>query len=83
MMVLWSQGCPAGFKHIPEAGGYYKVVLEALNWDQSRARCAQFDPRAHLVVITSEQQNEAIVNYLKTFDDSSVYNYNVFISSIK
>ena len=41
-------------------------TTDTLNWTESQAACAQLDPRAHLAVITSEQQNDAIVNYTRT-----------------
>jgi len=55
--------CPTGFQYLPEANGCYQVVLEGLNWTQSQARCNQLDPKAHLVVITSAKQNNAIINF--------------------
>jgi len=61
-------GCPAGFQYLPEANGCYQIVLQALNWTQSQAICSELDPRAHLAVITSEQQSIAIANYTMTFD---------------
>ena len=77
MKVQWYKcychaACPteAGFISISNDGGCFKIVLEALNWTQSQARCPQLDPRAHLAVITSAQQSEAIVNYTKMLDSS-------------
>ena len=64
-----------GFKYLPEANGCYLAVLDSLNWTQSQARCTQLDPRAHLAVITSEQQNNAIVNYLLTVHEIGNYRY--------
>ena len=68
--VLTYAACPieAGFVSVSIEGGCFKVVLEALNWTQSQARCAQLDPRAHLAVIKSKQQNRAMVNYLNRLD---------------
>ena len=63
-------GCPPGFQYLPEARGCYKIVLEGLSWTQSQARCPQLDPRAHLAVITSEQQNDAITNYIRSFNET-------------
>ena len=70
MFALLFEGCPTGFKNLPQTGGCYKVVLEALNWTQSQARCPQLDPRAHLAVISSEQQNAAVVSYLKSLNET-------------
>ena len=67
---IGSTGCPAGFQYLPEVNGCYQLVLEGLNWTLSQARCPQLDPRAHLAVITSAQQNSAIVNYTMTFNSS-------------
>ena len=63
IISIYRAGCPIGFLHFPSVTGCYKVVIEALNWTQSQARCPQLDPRAHLAVITSKQQNDDIVNY--------------------
>jgi len=60
-------GCPDGFTYLPDATGCYHVILEAMNWTQAQASCPQLDPRAHLLVITSAAQNNAVVNYTSTF----------------
>ena len=55
--------------YIPEANGCYLAVLDSLNWTQAQAFCPQLDPRAHLAVITSGQQNNAIVSYIQSIQD--------------
>ena len=59
-------GCPPGFEYFPEVNRCYRVVLESLNWAQSRDRCLAIDTRSRLVVITSEAENSAIVEYLQS-----------------
>jgi hypothetical protein len=60
--------CPKGFQYFPEAGSCFKVVVQSVNWQEARDICPLLDPKAHLAVIKSSCQNEAIVKYLKTLE---------------
>jgi len=62
--------CPVNFTFLPAAGGCYQVIGEALNWNESQARCPTLDPRAHLVVIRNGEQNQAVINYLDALYDA-------------
>jgi len=59
------KGCPPGFDYLPEVGSCYKVISKTMNWDDATKKCRQVKPGVHLAAITSQQENDAIVRYLR------------------
>jgi len=58
--------CPPGFVHRPEVNACYKVILEALTWEQAQERCRKQAPGSHLVDVGNASKDRVIINYLKT-----------------
>jgi len=55
--------CPPGFDFLPAAKGCYKLLKSKQSWDSSLDMCKNLGSR--LVIINSQLQNDAIVNYIK------------------
>jgi len=60
--------CPSGFVYLSKAPGCYKVMAAKLPWEDSRKRCSALSPTAHLAIIDNNEENAAIVEYLKSLD---------------
>jgi len=58
--------CPPGFIHKPEVNACYKVILEALTWEQSQERCRKEAPGSHLVDVGNASKDRVIIDYLRT-----------------
>lgn len=57
--------CPLGFDYLPEAGRCFIFISEEMTWDDATARCRGIMSGAHLVAITSQEEQDAIVRYIK------------------
>lgn len=71
-------GCLAGFKRQPGSSNCYKVIKEALNWEDSRTRCMQ--EGGYLAVIENKDANDFAVGYLQSATDTEVCNFAGFPS---
>jgi len=63
----FSAACPSGFTYVPSVKGCYSVVLENLEWALAGLRCKALHPDAHLVIITSAAEQEAIKTLLYSY----------------
>jgi len=72
--------CPPGFVYQPSVKSCYKVVLESLTWDQSQERCRQEYPGSHAVVVSSEEENRVIVEYLGSFSADETKDCQIYSS---
>ena len=61
--------CPDGFVYLPETDGCYKVVLEALTWEDARSRCTALTSDSRLAVVQNSKQDSAIRDYIKSLED--------------
>jgi len=57
--------CPPGFEFVKQASSCYKVVYEALDWATADQRCHELHPDAHLVAITTSDENIGLTAYLQ------------------
>ena len=71
MCWLYTTVCPSGFTYAPEADGCYQPVLQSLQWSAAGNACLALNPAANLAVITSAQQNDAVVDLLQATCPSS------------
>jgi len=61
-------GCPAHFIYLHSVNGCYKMVTDMLIWDVAGLRCHAQDPRAHLVIINSaDEQRNVVENIAKYY----------------
>lgn len=54
----------AEFTYVPSADAYYKVILEAVDWDTAVQRCQLFGPYSHLATLTTYVKAVATRDYL-------------------
>lgn len=64
--------CPAGFRS--ENNGCYLIIYDKLSWTEARVRCQRNHSRAHLVVINSAFENDAIARFVRSQSVSDCYN---------
>jgi len=60
--------CPAGFTHDSGSGTCFKLATQDASWSASSSRCHDLHERAHLVVIESQNKQNAVKNYLEGED---------------
>lgn len=64
------KGCPPGFDYLPEVGSCYGVISVKMNWNDATESCRQVMAGVHLAAITSHDENNAIVRYLRLNNSS-------------
>jgi hypothetical protein len=62
------ENCPSGFVSQTGTKNCFKVVLEAHNWADSRARCPEIHPKAHLTTVLNSGTDQFIIGQLKALD---------------
>jgi len=56
---------PAYFKEANIPGSYYAFYAKRLNFDKAREYCQSLHDRAHLVIIKSAEEQEAVAKFVK------------------
>jgi len=64
-IAVTESGCPENFHYI-SPNFCYHTMLTNLQWLSASQYCRALDPRAHLLVINSEEEQEVIANGLRT-----------------
>jgi hypothetical protein len=59
-----SDKCADGFTYQRSVGRCYQIVHESHDWWSAARRCQELHSRSHLVAITSEAENNALMSYL-------------------
>jgi len=65
--ILWIiVGCPVNlnFTYVPIVKGCYHVVLDQMNWAHANERCISLHPKAHLVIINSQAEQDVVTDLL-------------------
>jgi len=64
----------AGFTYVPSSAasseGCYTVVSQNMDWTAAGRECQQLHEDAHLVVISDDQEQNAIINFFADIDGS-------------
>lgn len=58
--------CPPGFDYVSEVGSCYKVFFEGMTWYNATERCRAVLPGVHLASITSRDEHNTIVRYIRS-----------------
>jgi len=66
--------CSSGFTYVSAASACYKAGSSMVTWSQAVDGCKSFDNNARLVVISSSQEQSAVVNWWKYLPGNNTAN---------
>jgi len=67
-----SSACPPGFSFSSLSGKCYQVIAQPMNWYDARRACQSIGCGAHLVIVETKRQNDAINEYLVSLNKAEL-----------